>query len=375
MRDTLICTVGTSLKGNIDQQLPSSRLRKLWDSRNNKGLSVELNRISPTDRICGAEINSIHSIIEKGLLQQRAALIFFVSDTDDGRFIGEILKKYYESSRNPHRFERVEVRVIEGLTDRDIIRFRNQGLKNLVKRISEVVKTPEESKRILINATGGYKAQISFAGMIGQALDIPVCYMYEGFSEVIQLPPQPVVLDLSFWLGHNDLFYDLEEGIEQPASACSEDERFESLIESELIDGRHLTSFSHTGQLFQATFRHHFGRQRLSLLPGPSLHEIGKKPIRYEDKNAEKHRGLKLYLEKVKNILYVNEIYTHYYNPDLAESKRFRKSSKGIIGYLEGIFSNDGAVSKFTVVTTAGTIGETQACIADLNELLSRGDL
>src|SRR3990172_3235116 len=191
MRDTLICTVGTSLKGNIDLQSAGSRLKELWDSRNGKGLSVELNRMPSTDRLCGAEINSIHSIIEKGLLQQRTALIFLVSDTEDGRFIGEVLKKYYESSRNPHRFERVEARGIEGLTDRDVFRFRNQGLKNLVKRISEVVKTPEDSKRILINATGGYKAQISFAGMIGQALDIPVCYMYEGFSEVIQLPPQP----------------------------------------------------------------------------------------------------------------------------------------------------------------------------------------
>ena len=53
---------------------------------------------------------------------------------------------------------------------------------------------------IAINATGGYKAQISFAGMIGQALGIPVYYLFEKFSKVIKLPPQPVALDLSLWL-------------------------------------------------------------------------------------------------------------------------------------------------------------------------------
>ncbi|MEA2059529.1 MAG: hypothetical protein U9P10_03190 [Thermodesulfobacteriota bacterium] len=65
--------------------------------------------------------------------------------------------------------------------------------------IGEIVRA-YGSEQILINATGGYKAQISFAGMIGQALDIPVCYMFERFAEVIELPPQPVSLDLGFWI-------------------------------------------------------------------------------------------------------------------------------------------------------------------------------
>ena len=66
-------------------------------------------------------------------------------------------------------------------------------------------------------------------------------------------------------------------------------------------------------QLFHATFRHHFGKLRLSLLPVPSPREVGKKPIRCEDKNAGKHKGLKPYLEKVKKVSYVNEIFIENY--------------------------------------------------------------
>jgi putative CRISPR-associated protein (TIGR02619 family) len=230
MREILICTVGTSLINNISRESDSTLYKYLKD-QNPKGLSLELGKIPPDNHICGAEINSIHSIIHSGYLNRQTSLKLLVSDTDEGRFTGDILSFYYKNNKNPDKFNNADFKVVEGLSDVDVVRFKNHGLRNLVRLIGRVVKT-YDSQRILINATGGYKAQISFAGMIGQALEIPVCYMFEKFSEVIQLPPQPISLDLSFWLENVDTFFELDDGITLKEELERDEPRFSVLIVS-----------------------------------------------------------------------------------------------------------------------------------------------
>lgn len=339
---------------------------------NSKGMTLALLEMQPGDRRCGAEINSIHSILERGYLAAKERLVFFVSDTDDGRFAGKVFSEYYLHTKNKDRFPQVECRVIEGLTDDNIQRFRNEGLRNLVRLISAEVKK-YGSNRIMINATGGYKAQISFAGMIGQALEIPVCYMHERFPEVIQLPPQPVALDLTFWLDHVDLFFDLEEGMEGSIAAFIEkDERFQSLIDEASIDDAMIIALSPTGQLFHESFLYQFERQREAVLPKATDIMPMDKKILYEDKNHGRHNGLEIILNRVRELPYVNRIYTHYYNPDLNEPCRFRKSSRGKNDQIEGIFNNAGATTKYDILTTASNKRELSACIADLNNRFAK---
>jgi len=366
MRDTLICTVGTSLLGNITRA-GDPELGDLWKARNAKGLAVRIASFLPDERILGAEINSIHSIISQGMIQDRKRVIFLVSDTDEGRFTGSVLDSYYQNNKTPDKFDEATFDVIDGLTDEDVNLFRNTGLKNLVRLISEQVRK-YSSERMLINATGGYKAQISFAGMIGQAFNIPVCYLFERFSSVIELPPQPVSLDLSFWLEFADTFFDLNRSIESDKKWRLPDERFSALVEDIEVQGRHLSSLSATGQLFHETFRHRFMQQKSSLLPENASIAPNEKKIHYEDKNSGKHKGLEHYLQRICKVPYVKEIYVHYYNPDLAKPNLFRKSSKDIGGQIEGWFSNNGALTKFGILTTAQTADQLNACIADLNE-------
>ena len=364
MRDILISTAGTSLKANILNG--DKTVRDLYRKENAKGVAIELCKLSSDDRICGAEINSINSIIDKGYLASNDHLKLFVSDTFEGRFIGKILSHYFKRAGRTTSFVNVELSVVEGLTDLEPHRFKNQGLRNLVRLISETVRQ-YGSERILINATGGYKAQISFAGMIGQALEIPVCYLFERFSEVIILPPQPVSFDLDFWLKNADLFFELEHGIITEVSLDLGDERFTTLIEEIEEDGEHMTSLSPTGQLFHDSFRYHFSRRKGSLLPRPSDLSDEKRLIKFEDNNNGRHKGLDAYLNKILTAPFVNRIYTHYFNPSLVRRNIFKRSSKDMTGQVEGWFSNAGALTKFDVVTTARTEQELQACIADLN--------
>ncbi|HHO74858.1 MAG TPA: CRISPR-associated protein, partial [Deltaproteobacteria bacterium] len=70
MRDTLICTVGTSLMGNV-ARADDAELVRLLDDRNAKGLAVRLGSFEPDEHLLGAEINSIHSIVSQGLITER----------------------------------------------------------------------------------------------------------------------------------------------------------------------------------------------------------------------------------------------------------------------------------------------------------------
>ncbi|MEX6778708.1 putative CRISPR-associated protein [Limnospira fusiformis] len=263
MRNTLICTVGTSLLNNL-RRSPDSDIQDAFNAQNWQQLSLSLLDRSNSDRLCGAEINSIASICDKGFLPNRLSLIFLVSDTDDGRAMGNLLKLYFDNNKNPLKFERVEYRVLEGLRDDSVQDFRQKGLKNLVKEISTEVRTfsPEA---IAINATGGYKAQISFAGMIGQALGIPVYYLFEKFSEVIELPPQPVALDLAFWLNNYLLFEYLET--EQTAEVSLVESDIDDPYLSSLIDREDdLISLSAMGVLFNERSRLQFAKQETAIL-------------------------------------------------------------------------------------------------------------
>lgn len=363
-RDVLVCTVGTSLLGNL-KNTGEEEVNKDYQSRNHKGIALQLlHKYDPADRLLGAEINSITSINRRGLLQARRKLIFLVSDTQDGKFIGQVLCHYYDHADNPYRFGQVEMQTLEGLTDTDPQRFRSEGLRSLVRAIAHVVRF-ETSERLVINATGGYKAQISFAGMIGQALEIPVCYLFEKFSEVIELPPQPIALDLSFWLENVETFFALDQN-ELEVNPARHEEKFASLVDEIAMPGQTLVGLSAVGQLFHETYQHWFDKQRLNILPPATDISSAKKAIIYEDSNQGRHKGLKKYLEKIRELPYVQRINTYYYNPDLPVRSYFRPASKGGPDCVEAGFSDGKATTKFNIFTAARTTAQQRAVIADL---------
>lgn len=305
MRNTLICTVGTSLLGNLRRNQEEALAKKNWQQ-----LVFWLLDLPNTARECGAEINSIASICNQKFLTNTFRLILLISETEDGKVIGEILRRYYENSKNPIRFECIEVRTIAGLRDDSISAFKQQGLKNLVREISEEAKkySPET---LAINATGGYKAQISFAGTIGQALGIPVYYLFEKFSETIELPPQPVSLDLAFWLENYTIFEEInnENTIEKTRLGDSiADEAWRSLLDEESFDDVCYVSLSVVGVLFHERARLQFAKQEtksLNLIPKVET-EPDKKTICLRDDHG--NDTLREFSQKIRRSPYVVEI-------------------------------------------------------------------
>ncbi|MBF0201028.1 MAG: putative CRISPR-associated protein [Desulfamplus sp.] len=367
MRDILVSTVGTSLIGNIGRD-GDAVLKNPLASRNAKDLALALCGIDHAHRICGAEINSVAGIISQNLLDQRHMHIILTSDTEDGRFVGQVLSQYYSSRHNGQsRFSHAKVESVTGLTPEDTSRFKHEGLKNLVRNIASAVRD-YGAGRIMINATGGYKAQISFAGMIGQALEIPVAYMFEGFNEVITLPPQPVSFDFGFWLTHYDIFCELEAVMEKKRPWPLPDQRFEVLVTSISEGDVHLYELTPAGLLFHETFRSRFASRARELLPPDSATPLEKRKITYEDENRGKHRGLAAFLQRVIQAPFVNSIYTYYYHPAMEKSRPFGRDRENSIDCIDGTYAHHGATTKFTLRTTAGTSQERDAALVWLNE-------
>jgi len=274
---TLICTVGTSLPGNL-AALPSDqagfresrffkdlaavawsdieRVKKYFCDQRWPALGRALAALPENASLCGAEINSNAALYEKKWLEA-TSLFLLVSDTDQGRQTGEILKAYYETRKRELGLQQIDYRVIERLQDQRPGDFKIYGLRNLVRMVGRIIQeTDHNPSLVAINATGGYKAQIATTALIGIALDIAVYYKHERFNEIIAFPPLPVALDYDVLGRYGDLLLAFERGeMLADEEAGMVDEKLRALLDEVEIDGRLYRALSPIGQIYLTGFR------------------------------------------------------------------------------------------------------------------------
>jgi len=341
----LICTVGTSLfRPNLEglkkdlldgKVLPDrSPLAEAYQAGDWPAVARGLAALPPDERVCGAEINSVASMIDKGYVPADCGLFFLHSDTDDGRHIATVLTAWAHARGHAP----VEAVAVPDLQDQDPKRFRTSGLRNLARLICAIVRARSPAA-CAMNATGGYKAQIAVAVLLGQALGVPVYYKHEVFSEIIAFPPLPVALDFEVWMRASGMLFDLERN-PQPAPAAlyadGWDEKYESLVERVRIDGQDFLELSAAGQIFHETFRERFRSALDKVLP-PAVPAGQKRKPRLERAGwPGEHPEVERFMARVTaEVPQVAHCATFYYNPDLPERTRFRQGSDGV----EGVYS------------------------------------
>lgn len=270
-RQVLICTVGTSLfAGNIER-LPFERdnppnwenLKRAYQEKNWRALARELASLPPDSRVCGAEINTIHELITQKRIPLRA-IHFLVSDTTAGEETGKVLQFYFENHPS-HRFSEVAYHRIEKLQDQHPQDFKVYGLRNLVREIGTIIQRVGGPEQVLIDATGGYKAQIAIGVLIGQVLNIPVMYKHERFSQIIDFPPLPVSFDYSLFGTYAGLLHYLGKGIvtvdSEELDLTEEDEKLRVLLEETEVENKRLFALSPIGQIYLLGYRLHHQRK------------------------------------------------------------------------------------------------------------------
>ena len=371
----LICTVGTSLfvtnlprleerSAGTSVSPDEAAIAHAWRCRDWPLLAQAMRRLPPTQRLLGAEINSIQSLLDRHFIPDACSLTFLHSDTFDGANTASVLHDYFIG----RGFAPVIPTVVPGLRDDDPRRFQTEGLRNLARLICRTIHDygPEQCA---INATGGYKAQIAIAVLIGQALSVPVYYMHERFAEVIAFPPMPVALDFTLWMTASGILWRLSRDTQpQPVTDFSEewDERLEPLVNRETIDGAEYLELSPVGQIFHETFTERFRRMASELLPPRAAR---KKPPRWETGGLRAHPEILAFMERLTaEANFVESCATVYFNPDWPSPTRFRIGSHGI----EAVFSTGTWTVRIRVDTTAEGDIQRRAAVAWLNDWLNR---
>jgi putative CRISPR-associated protein (TIGR02619 family) len=347
MKSTVICSVGVSLYGNLEH-----RLSIPYKARSAEDVSKDIKTHTNSNK-ASAEITSIYSLINNGALDMKKNLYLLLSDTDSTKFIGDVLKHFFSDV-----FENVHLITIKGLTATDPDIFKEEGLRELVKSTSQIIyNTRQKNEECVINATGGFKAQISFLEMVGQIFKLDVYYQFEDFKNVIKLPQLPISLDFHIWIQHYPYFDKLS--------------RFGSLPEHQLLEVREeLSDFieeakgqvrlSSIGLLVHQVLLERFSLEGKIYLPKPTEN---KGEVEISGYGFDIPLSLQTLLDNISRLDYVNAIKVIEFKADFAGRNIFKVNQ----GVIIGLYSDGRHTWKFDIETTSVDDFEKHAICVDLN--------
>jgi len=220
---TIISTVGTSLMTNA--------ARRGLGSDPGEAELVSALANTPAAEAC-AESNAL----EKLGAGKGDRLVFLHSATREGELCARALKAHYNGIAAD-----VEVRPVVHLSY-EHTSFKQRGIKQLVDELAAVIQREQRAHReIIVNATGGFKAEIAYATLVGLLFKVPVVYVHERFDDIVELPVVPAQWDYSLLALHAGFFEWIDEG-PRPSGQVRERLRalppaLKMLVDEHLLDG------------------------------------------------------------------------------------------------------------------------------------------
>lgn len=132
----------------------------------------------------------VHSLVRIGVSSADRVLLL-CSETPDGETCARVVKRYLE-----RHFPGVlcEVEKIVGLQVHDAERFRQKGVVNFVDKCLNAVNN-FTSEYTILNPTGGFKALVPYAVLVGMLKRVPCKYIFEQSPVLLTLPPLPIAID------------------------------------------------------------------------------------------------------------------------------------------------------------------------------------
>ncbi|MGB7518600.1 MAG: putative CRISPR-associated protein, partial [Spirulinaceae cyanobacterium] len=171
---TIITTTGTSLLSNARRILGQEK------AENDDELRHLFTRLGAEK--ASAETNSLLKI---GTPKDQVILLH--TNTPEGTRCCQLIEQYLQGKS----WKKVQSRQLS--LEENEAQFERQGLRELVNTlIDEINKAQRQSTEVVINATGGFKAQIAYTTMVGMIFQVPVKYIYQNFEQPITFPTLPV---------------------------------------------------------------------------------------------------------------------------------------------------------------------------------------
>jgi putative CRISPR-associated protein (TIGR02619 family) len=164
--------------------------------------------LKKTDPVkASAEMNCLSRLLAQSEDRTQETVALLHSETTDGALCAVALREHLEREWGC----KATLHPIIGLTYSET-RFVERGLRSLVQTLAHLLHHARRNgQAAIINATGGFKAEIAYATLVGLLFDVPVCYIHEAFREIVTLPATPVGWDLSLIFDYRDFFDWLDE--------------------------------------------------------------------------------------------------------------------------------------------------------------------
>jgi len=207
-----LTTTGTSLLSNANRvccegkyrnllEIPDDKVREFIHNNVKAGtverLSAEINAVIQTDRYLKKRDNEGISTVH-----------LLLSETEEMEKEKIFLITFFQQQG----FE-VQADTIAGLKYKES-QFKVTGLRSLINRLIELIEEYRDKQfRVVMNSTGGFKAEIAFATVIAQMRQVESYYLYESFNEIIPLPFLPLNLDVTYWSRYLNYFRDFTNGV------------------------------------------------------------------------------------------------------------------------------------------------------------------
>jgi len=186
---TIITTTGTSLLSNASRELKKKQTEVTDDE-----LRHFFERVG-VENAC-AETNSLLKIAK-----QDDEIVLLFTKTTEGERCCQQIEKYL----NTKGWKRVRRRQLT--LEQKEEQFERQGLRHLVDvLIEEIEQAQRRQQEVVINATGGFKAEIAYTTMVGMIFQVPIKYIYQGFQQPITFPSLPIVWNTDLLLAYSPFF-------------------------------------------------------------------------------------------------------------------------------------------------------------------------
>ena len=204
---TILTTTGTSLLTNAAREL-----KKRPNQVSDQELTQYFKQFGASE--ASAETNSLLKIVTP---EDEVVLLY--TTTPEGDRCAKQVQKYL----NNEGWKNLRLRQLP--LEQNEAQFERHGLRELVDiLIDEINQAQRQQKEVIINATGGFKAEIAYTTMVGMIFQIPVKYIYQGFQQPITFPALPVTWNIDLLLAYEDFFTWLDE--------CQKEEAVENRLQA-----------------------------------------------------------------------------------------------------------------------------------------------
>ena len=184
---TIIMTVGTSLRTNPDRDLHDDQKRpwvnnrdKFKDQRIFDDINEPLTWMQLANlEIISAETNTLWRLDPS--CSDRILLLH--SATLSGQECAEILQVYLQRQWGQ---EHVDIESIPDI-NYDLDEW-GSALEQMANLLRQRIQQAQTYGLVTLAATGGFKAQTMVMALVGNALNVPVCYVHEAYKTLVYLP-------------------------------------------------------------------------------------------------------------------------------------------------------------------------------------------